>query len=638
MSSLNKKIGESNFLSLERKIIIPNTDDTIGKEYFPNINMINKKVNHKFVSEKVKKEITENKYKLNKIPKDKFYNIYLNNRNIKNKKDIKNYKIIEFYPIIRSTDTLNKKNNNFKSIIRNSRYKFHSLDSLNLSKRDNKDLSIYNNSFIREKKRKKSDISQKLHLLSTSVKTNDLLISKEIEPFQKENIISDEYKGNKIKLFNQFFTPRFILRKQNNLITNNIYNKKEKNISNIIDLDSLNIKLSGLANKTFIKKLNSKNILNYKTYYKNNNKVFCNSTNRSITFNNKQNNFRSMNLSSPNSLSELNEDDIETYKKEDSTINSNLDLQCINNDIQIPKKNINFFEPDAPKNYEYIQGPIEFEYESDLASIKNTIINEGNINIACSRLKNIEFHEIQKKKTNIENDTINYYDEMEEEDTIVNKHRKYNSNSSLLSNRNEILKSDLSKTVEMKKYLNNDNKILRDNKLITFQNKCLKSQEKKKKNIIKNSTNIKTQNRNIVEININNHVNNKSFDIKNKSYFYIKKILEKPKIINFFPNKKHIQKNLMINYVSNFGKMKINKEIIFSSDNKDEMTKKYKKININLIKLEQSEITTDTKSFKLNSIDDMDNDNTEEGYKTKISEDDKSNNYLISTDNSIFKK
>ena len=54
--------------------------------------------------------------------------------------------------------------------------------------------------------------------------------------------------------------------------------------------------------------------------------------------------------------------------------------------------------------------------------------------------------------------------------------------------------------------------------------------------------------------------------------------------------------------------------------------------------MEQSEITTDTKSFKLNSIDDIDNENTEEGYKTKISEDDKSNNYFTSTDIDIIKK
>ena len=194
-----------------------------------------------------------------------------------------------------------------------------------------------------------------------------------------------------------------------------------------------------------------------------------------------------------------------------------------------------------------------------------------NVNTICSRLKSIEFIEIQKKKTNLENNTINYYDEMVEEDIIVNEHRK--------GNRNELskIKSNLSKTLEMKKYFNNDNKILGENKLKTFQNKYLKNQEKKKKNIIKNSTNIKKQNRNIVEIDVNNNINNKSFDIKNKSYFYIKKILEKPQKINYFNNNVHIEKNLMTNYVSNSGKMKINKEMIFSGHNKDEIIKKYKK-------------------------------------------------------------
>ena len=610
MSSLNKKIGESNFLSLEDKIIIPNIDTTLGKDYFPNINIINRKLNPKFVYNNVQKEITENKYKSNKNPNMKICNDIL-----KNKKDTKNNKIIEFCPTIKSTDTLNKKNNNFKSMIRNSRYKFHSLDSLKFSKAKNNNFPFYNDSVKKIYQRKNSDISNNLHLLSTSVKTNDLLTSKEIDSFQKDNIISDEYKGNKIKLFNQFFTPRFILGKQNNLVTN-IHNKKEKNVSS-----SLNLKLSDLANKTFIKKIHSKNILNYKTYYNNIYKDFCHSANHSITFNNNIKNFCSKNLNTPNSVSEINEDDIETYKKEDSTINSKFESTSLININKISKKDIYIFEPGNSKNFDYIQSPIEFEYESDLTLSNNTITNEGNINTICSRLKNIEFHEIQKKKTSIENDTINYYDEMVEEDIIVNEHWK--------NDRNVVSKSIISKTLEMKKYLNNDNKILLKNKLMTFQNK---------KNIIKNSTNIKKQNRNIVEIDVNNHVNNKSFDIKNKSYFYIKKILEKPQKINYFHNNEHKEKNLMTNYVSNSGKMKINKEIVFSDDNKDEMIKKNKKININFVKLEQSEITTDTKSFKLNSIDDIENENTEEGYKTKVSEDDKSNNYFIPIDIDIIKK
>ena len=376
MSSLNKKIGESTFLPLEDKIIMPNADITIGKDYFPNLNIINRKLYPKFVCDKVQKEITVNKYKSNKNSNIKFCNELL-----KNKKDDKNNKIIEFCPIIRSTDTLNKKNNNFKSIIKNSRYKFHSLDSLKFSKANNKYLSTYNDSTKKEFIRKNSDISHNLHLLSTSVKTNDLLTSKENDSFQKDNIISDEYGGNKIKLFNQFFSPRFISGKQNNFTTN-LHNKKDQNISSRINnLASLNLKLSDLANKAFIKKIHSKNILNYKTYNKAINKDFCSSANHSITFNNKKNNFSSKNLSTPNSVSELNEDNIETCKKEDSTINSKFESTSLNNINHIPKKNIYLFEPDDSKNYDYIQSPIEFEYESDLTLSKNTIYNEGNINL-----------------------------------------------------------------------------------------------------------------------------------------------------------------------------------------------------------------------------------------------------------------
>ena len=93
----------------------------------------------------------------------------------------------------------------------------------------------------------------------------------------------------------------------------------------------------------------------YKTYSKKNNRnqQFFNSS-KSCTFKILKKNFFSKNLSSRNSLSVLNEDDIETFKKDDNSLNSILDYSSLDNNIQKHKRDVYGFETPKKINYDYI--------------------------------------------------------------------------------------------------------------------------------------------------------------------------------------------------------------------------------------------------------------------------------------------
>ena len=438
MSSLNKKVIQFNSSERYNSIMIPKNDIILDK--------VNNNVNYltKNLREKNKKgEITDSKRK---------FKIIKNNGD-KNKKinDYKKSKKIELFPLIKNTDTLAIKNNNFKLFLNNYRFKFHSFDNLNNPKKN-----IEN-----ENKRKNNDISKNINLLSTAMKTNELYISKESESYKSNKKI---YNNHNIKTFNQFFKPRFInknqqkfINKRNNRNIKNIFNEKEK-------LSNLNLTQNSLNT---IKKIYSKNISYYKTYFKNNtNKEKpLNSSKSRITFNKHKHNIR--NLNSLNSLIILNEDDIETFKRENNSLNSISDSSSsLENNIQIPKSDKYFFESSKKITYDYIQSPIEFEYESDITSSKNTINNENDFNKICSNLKNIEILEIQKKRTNMENDTINNYEQMIEEDNLINNNEKSELNSSIIFNRKSKSTFYLSKCFEVNSGMNNCKQIILENELI----------------------------------------------------------------------------------------------------------------------------------------------------------------------------
>ena len=441
MSSLNKKVIQFNSSERYNSIMIPKNDIILDKK---GLMGINNKVNYltKNLREKNKKgEITDSKRK---------FKIIKNNGD-KNKKinDYKKSKKIELFPLIKNTDTLAIKNNNFKLFLNNYRFKFHSFDNLNNPKK-----KIEN-----ENKRKNNDISKNINLLSTAMKTNELYISKESDSYKSNKKISNNHN---IKTFNQFFKPRFInknqqkfINKRNNRNIKNIFNEKEK-------LSNLNLTQNILNT---IKKIYSKNISYYKTYFKNNTdkEKFLNSSKSCITFNKQNQN----NLNSLNSLIILNEDDIETFKRENNSLNSISDSSSsLENNIQIPKSDKYFFESSKKINYDYIQSPIEFEYESDITSSKNTINNENDFNKICSNLKNIEILEIQKKRTNMENDTINNYEQMIEEDNLINNNEKNELNSSIIFNRKSKSTFYLSKCFEVNSRMNNCKQIILENELI----------------------------------------------------------------------------------------------------------------------------------------------------------------------------
>ena len=659
MSLLNKKVHQFNSSNNKDSIIIPKNDFIINKNYLMKIEMKNNELSKGLKGNNRKKEITNNKLKSKKMNKNKIKKDYVNNKNLKIN-DNKKSKKIEFCFFIKKTDTLKIKNNNFKSFLNNYRYKLHSFEDLKNSKKNLDYFSISNNSTKNENKNNNIDKSKNINLLLATRKTNDLCISKEKDTFKSNKKIINEHN---IKTFNQFFVPKFINEKSNKLINN------------------LNLTQSRLKNKILIEKKYHKNILHYRTHSKNNNNNhhFLNSSKSYKTFNNHRINFSSKNFSSRNSLIVLNEDDIETLKKGDNSFNSIQNIPSLGNFIKIPERDIHYFETPKQTTYDYIQSPIEFQYESDIISSKNTINNEIDINQVCSNLKNIKLHEIQKKNTNIENDTIKNYDQMEEEElnssfffnrkinqtdylsrslnigSKINNYKQikfkiepikklsrffkrtstdinhYKESKNWLDRIKEnkvkqitsILKKDGSyikniANLIIKKYLDK-NKSNFINKLKDLYKRNLNNKpnttQNKKNNILKNKTSYKSRNINFIEIEEGEYIiYNKSYKLKNNTFFYFKNIFSKSNSLNPFKKIKIDRNIINKSFIEDMDKIKIKKELIFSNKHFMQTLTKNKKISKNLIKSDLTERTTDSKSLKINSFGENENDLINEMY------------------------
>ena len=582
----------------------------------------------------------------------------MNNKNIIIK-DSKKSKKTKLYFFIKNTDTLTIKNNNFKLFHNNYINKFHSFKDLNSPKKNLNFYPVSKYSIKKKNKRNNSDKLENINLLTNKIKTNELQLPKESNSIKFNKKIID---GHNIKTFNQFFKPRFINEKSHKFINN--LNKIQNNIKN----------------KILIKKEYSQNVPYYNKFSKNNNRnqQFFNSSKCCTSFNNLKKKFISK---SRNSLSVLNEDDIETFKKDDNSSNSILDYSSLDNNIQIPKSDIIFFETPRQINYDYIQSPIEFQYESDFSSNQNTINNENDINKICSNLKNVKILEIQKKDTNMENDTINCYEQMVEEDEInpplffnikINRtnylsksvdiskngynnkqikikiESKKDINTSFKKSITDIVKYKSTKNMMDKNKENNVKhinrmklnrnssyiknsfnliiKIYLDKVKNKFINRLKKLNCKKNLNInqsinkqnngskiLKNKTTNKSRNINFIEIGEGEYLQfNKSFSIKNDSFTYFKKIYTKSN--NIFDEIKSGNKKLNKSLIKNINKMRIKKELIFPNNHVMEIMNKNKKINKSIIKTDLTERTTDSKSLKINSFGEYENDMMNELY------------------------
>ena len=185
---------------------------------------------------------------------------------------------------------------------------------------------------------------------------------------------------------------------------------------------------------------------------------------------------------------------------------------------------------------------------------------------------------------------------------------KLNRNSSYIKNSfNLIIKIYLDKVKN--KFINrlkklNCKKNLNINQSINKQNNGSK--------ILKNKTTNKSRNINFIEIGEGEFLQfNKSFSIKNDSFAYFKKIYTKSN--NIFDEIKSYKK-LNKSFFKNMNKMRIKKELIFPNNHVMEIMNKNKKINKSIIKTDLTERTTDSKSLKINSFGEYENDMMNELY------------------------
>ena len=183
--------------------------------------------------------------------------------------------------------------------------------------------------------------------------------------------------------------------------------------------------------------------------------------------------------------------------------------------------------------------------------------------------------------------------------------------------------NDFVNDVKEKQFNQKENSIKRSSKI----------ESRNKNNIIlKNLSFIKRNNKYFYGIEEYEITKSKSMIINNKSYNYIKKILE-----NFnnnaypFYDKKRNRNNKLRNYIRDSNKNNVKGEFFYTNNNSMESTEKHKKINFNSMKLDQSEITNDSRSIKINILEDNeDNYNIGEFCTNKISYKQKSNNFIFS--------
>ena len=536
-SKINSKLNLNNFS--EKKKHCSSSDIKLPKEG-KSIKLIN-------YTTKLLKD-NKNKYdgtqNPNKKIKNKPYIIQKKNEPMDNNnnkilnKNIKKGGLIESYPSIISTDTLTIKNNNINLYKKNATEFIISFNCLNkgLKKDSSSNFTIKNdnniiiennenkiNKFIRPKKllsdlttaeknensknftkSEKNDIKKNNNRFRQNINQKDIDKIKLDIQFDNNSAIneidSNRYNtGKKEKKNYMFNEPEFIkeIKEKNNMHIqiNNSSSLKEKNNN------TYSISLDYSSNTTKNKKNMSNNkfnldsntikndISNYRTYFKDleNNNYFVispiNSTFKQI--NSRKNNRISKIFGNVKQLENINEDDIDTVKQENtfgSKIESITSETC--KDIQTPKNCVYFFDVPEEQNYNHIQGPIEFNYDN--SSDKGTINNKDDFN--CSKLNNIHILKLEKKDS-IDDDNINYFDIIKENDDImpdINNDIKNNINN----NNNNIFSSISSlndKTISNNCSFNNINI---NNKKNNNNNLLIKKERKSTKNTSRNNNDI----------------------------------------------------------------------------------------------------------------------------------------------------
>ena len=499
-------------------------------------------------------QTTKSNNKTNNIPRKKETTEAKKNQKIlnKNMKQIKKIGSIESYPSIISTDTLTIKNNNINKSKKNEeQYNFYfnnkdrqyknesSCNSTikednnnliqNTENNNNKDKTFMSQKYLSEIattseknenfknfwKSEQNEIKKRVDRFKYNINQKDIDKIKldfkfENNPIIKEMDISRNDTDKKEKKNPVNIEPNFIREikhKNNKQIKRSI--PINKNISNNLNYNSNTSRISKNKNKyNFGENNNSNNIINYQTYFRNieNNNYYIlspiNSTFKKIN-SKKNNNKLPKIIGNQRQLEEINEDDIETVKQENTFGCSKIDSLTSETykDIQIPKYSKYFFEVSEEQNYNHIQGPIEFEYDNssgrETINNKGEAVNENN----CSKLNDINICKLEKKDIGIDDDNINYFDEMKEnDDTSSNlnnnnvNNNKFNSistinektisnncsfnNINLKLNCNESKIDEIKKTEKInKKFSKNGNK--KENKIDTKLYKKVKSYQKK---------------------------------------------------------------------------------------------------------------------------------------------------------------
>ena len=420
--------------------------------------------------------------KIKKTPKKKDQRQTKNYNSIQNKKIHKKIGTIESYPSILSTDTLTIKNNNINSSKKNASEYIFSFNPNNFLNKNSKSSLSYtdiknksNNKIITNNIKRNEDKQNNFHKNANIVQNkymSELTTAEKIESKRylsnsEENdgkIKYDRFRQNvkqkdldKIKLDfkleqistineidssrnnsglkekkkNKLFEPDFLkeIKHKNDIKIKDNSSKEKYNTLNSLAFRFSSNTTSNKMNYNFKNfNFNSHNamknkIINSKTYFKdleNNYYIF---SPISSTF--KQINSGKSNLLSKQSenkaLEDIDEDDIATVKQENTILNSKIESITSETykDIQKPRNSIYFFEAPEEENYNHIQGPIEFEYEN--SSEKNSLMSHNNSKDIkkCSRLNNIKIYKIEEKTINNDDDEINYYDNMKENDEIL---------------------------------------------------------------------------------------------------------------------------------------------------------------------------------------------------------------------------
>ena len=292
---------------------------------------------------------------------------------------------------------------------------------------------------------------------------------------------------------------------------------------------------------------------------------------------------------------EINEDDLDTVKQENTFVSKAESITSETyKDIQKPKYSKYFFEVPEEQNYNYIQGPIEFEYENSLDYATLNSKNENGEMIRrnnCSKLNNINIYKIEKKSINTEDDFVNYCDNMKENDelTMTNINNKINNVFNSISSINEKTISNNCSFSNFNLKVNNNIRYIDEIKAIKMNNFLEKNKEDEKiihhkkqlnsykKKVIKDifdSNKIKSSNKASMKI-------NKNFSQKKQKELLLYRL--KNHKIKFFID---ILKKIIIEHIRKFfnkfknSNMKINQ---LSYILKKTYTLRYKKYFFNIL-------------------------------------------------------